>query len=81
MMARPKKIVDEEKEVEVVAPVLEQSEVKENSVMEELQNRKKQRAPGNWIKVTPSSLKMYQDGGQLVGYDPSKGEALLKEKK
>lgn len=84
-MARPKKnVVAEEiveKSVGPIASAVDQDEMKENSVMEALQNRKKQRAPGNWVKVTPAALKMYQDGGQLFGYDPRTGEALLKEKK
>lgn len=84
-MARPRKNPEvaeiAEKVVEPIVPAVEQDEAKENSVMEAFQNKKKQRAPGNWVKVTPAALKMYQDGGQLIGYDPKTGEALLKERK
>lgn len=39
----------------------------------------KKRKPGNWIKATIEQVAVHEAAKTLVGYDPAKGEVLLKE--
>lgn len=73
-MARPKKEKIEEPEVVADGVV---REVGENPIMDNPME-KKPRASGNWKKVTQEELMSIELSGNLVGYDPSTQEALVK---
>lgn len=45
-----------------------------------IEDAKKVRAPGNWIKATEKEIIAYENDGILVGHDPVSGSVLLKDK-
>ncbi len=61
-----------------VEEVKEEVKVNPSDAMS-LEDAKKVRAPGGWIKVTAEELAIHESNGVLKGYDPASGEALLKE--
>lgn len=70
-------MVKGKKEVEVVADGVVRDAGAENPLVDNVLE-KKQRVDGAWIKVTAKELAELEAQGVLVGYDPSKGEALVK---
>ena len=71
-----KKEPKEVKEPEVIADGVVR-EVGENPIQDNPME-KKPRASGNWKKVTQEELMSIELAGNLVGYDPSTQEALVK---
>lgn len=65
------------KEAEVIADGVVRDAGAENPLMDN-PTEKAPRASGKWIKVTAEELAKHEADGNLKGYDPASGEALLK---
>lgn len=67
-------------EPEVVDEGVTRAEPKENPMDQVAEaDSKKVRAPGKWKKATIQEVAQLEAEGKLKGYDPEKGEVLIKE--
>ena len=71
-MAKKKQAAQEE---EIKSPIEFSEEPVVNTVAELISVEKREQK-GNWKKVSPEELKMLEESGKLIGYNPSTQEAL-----